>query len=75
MTTTELAADLRIRINTQYAAQIGTESYERRLCAEAIEGLIVENNRLREALKQATKWSGKGSQVEVIARAALGEMK
>ena len=39
MTPTELAADLRTRINPLYATQIGTESYERRLCAEAIEGL------------------------------------
>ena len=40
MTPTELAADLRTRINPLYATQIGTESYERRLCAEAIEGLL-----------------------------------
>ena len=42
MTPAELAADLRTRINPVYAAQLGTESYERRLCAEAIEGLIAE---------------------------------
>ena len=52
MTPQDLAADLRTRINPQYAAQLGTESYERRLCAEAIEELIVENNKLREALAE-----------------------
>lgn len=40
MTPADLAADLRTRINPQYATQLGTESYERRLCAEAIEGLL-----------------------------------
>lgn len=37
MTPRELATELRGRINPEYAAQIGTESYERRLCAEALE--------------------------------------
>jgi hypothetical protein len=36
----ELARDLRKRINHAYAAQRGTESYERRECAEAIEDLV-----------------------------------
>jgi hypothetical protein len=36
---TQLAEDLRQRINPAYAAQLGTESSERRLCAEAIEAL------------------------------------
>jgi hypothetical protein len=40
MTPQDLAADLRTRINPLYATQPGTESYERRLCAEAIEGLL-----------------------------------
>jgi hypothetical protein len=50
-----LAADLRSRINPAYATQLGTESYERRLCAEAIEGLIAERDALAkeaEALRQ-----------------------
>jgi hypothetical protein len=38
----DLVADLRSRINPTYAAQLGTESYERRLCAEAIEDLIAQ---------------------------------
>jgi hypothetical protein len=36
----ELARELRKRINHAYAAQRGTESYERRECAEAIEDLV-----------------------------------
>jgi hypothetical protein len=36
----ELARDLRKRINHAYATQRGTESYERRECAEAIEDLV-----------------------------------
>lgn len=42
MNPSELAADLRSHINPAYAAQLGTESYERRLCAEVIEGLTEE---------------------------------
>jgi hypothetical protein len=33
MTPQDLIADLRSRINPSYAATLGTESYERRLCA------------------------------------------
>ena len=47
MTPNDLIDDLRSRINPAYAAQLGTESYERRLCAEAIEALIAENDTLR----------------------------
>lgn len=46
-----LAADLRQRINPAYAAQRGTESYERLECAEAIEELIALNAELLSALK------------------------
>jgi len=38
----DLIDDLRSRINPAYAAQLGTESYERRLCAEALDALISE---------------------------------
>jgi len=56
MITNELVVDLRSRINPAYADQIGTESHERRLCAEAIEALLAEN----EALKiTAERLSGK----------------
>lgn len=40
----QLVADLKSRINPVYANQIGTESYERRLCAEAIELLLVQRD-------------------------------
>ena len=38
----DLIADLRSRINPVYSAQLGTESYERRLCAEALESMVEE---------------------------------
>lgn len=47
MTPRDLIADLRSRINPAYAAQRGTESYERRLCAEALEAQADEIARLR----------------------------
>jgi len=43
----ELIDDLRSRINPAYAITPGTESYERRLCAEALESLLDEVARLR----------------------------
>lgn len=51
MTPKELAADLRSRINPKYDNQKGCESYLNRGCAEAIESLIAENAKLRDALK------------------------
>ena len=47
MTPQEIAADLRSRINPQYATWIGTESYDRRICAETIEALLAERNRFQ----------------------------
>ena len=46
MTPKQLAVDLRTRINSAYAATLGTESYERRLCAEAIEAQASRIDRL-----------------------------
>ena len=43
----KFAYDLRQRINPAYAAQRGTESYERRECAESIEELVSEIERLK----------------------------
>lgn len=40
----KLAAELRERINPAYADTLGTESHERRLCAEAIEGLLAQRD-------------------------------
>ena len=51
---TTLAQELRQRINPAYATQIGTESYERRLCAEAIEDLLAINAELLEALQASS---------------------
>ena len=48
MTPRDLIDDLRSRINPAYACQVGTESYERRLCAEALEAQADEIERLRE---------------------------
>lgn len=42
MTPNDLIDDLRSRINPAYAATLGTDSYERRLCAEALEALLAE---------------------------------
>lgn len=53
MTPQDLIDDLRSRINPAYAAQIGTESYERRLCAEALEAQADEIERLNDALEHA----------------------
>lgn len=47
MTPRNLIDDLRSRINPAYAATLGTESYERRLCAEALESLLAETDALR----------------------------
>lgn len=48
MTTADLIDDLRSRINPLYAWQLGTESYERRLCVEALEAQAAEVEALRE---------------------------
>ena len=53
MTPNDLIADLRSRINPAYAATLGTESYERRLCAEALESLIAELDSLRAAAEKS----------------------
>ena len=47
MTTQELIADLRSRINPAYANQRHTESYERRLCVEALEAQAMLIERFR----------------------------
>ena len=46
MTPSDLIDDLRSRINPAYANQRGTESYERKLCVEALDSLIAKNDRL-----------------------------
>lgn len=52
MTPRDLIDDLRSRINPAYAAQVGTESWERRLCVEAMEAQADEIERLRAEIDQ-----------------------
>ena len=49
-----LAYDLRQRINPAYATQRGTESYERRECAEALDSLLSDRAMLLKLLEDAT---------------------
>ena len=37
-----LVSELRSRINPSYEYQLGTESYERRICADVIESLLAQ---------------------------------
>lgn len=53
MTPQDLIDLLRRRVNPVYAHQRGTESYERRLCAEALEAQANEIDSLREKLRKA----------------------
>lgn len=74
MSPQDLADDLRSRINPAYAAQLGTESYERRLCAEAIEELIAQTTAERERADYAwrnTNTVEKARQEEMTKRDAL----
>ena len=58
MTTQELIKDLRSRINPGYAHQLGTESYERRLCVEALEAMQADIDRLRKGAISALAAGG-----------------
>lgn len=76
MTTTEQAKQVaaRLHLGISIATERDIETTFVPLAKEAaavIDALVAENERLREALRQATKWASKGSQVEVIARAAM----
>lgn len=77
-----LIADLRSRINPAYATQPGTESYERRLCAEAIEALVQERDGLRieladanDGIKQFAYERDKAIRMRNEAEAELAEIK
>lgn len=48
----DLIADLRSRINPAYADVLGTESYERRVCVEALEAQQAEIEQLRVELRE-----------------------
>lgn len=51
MTPKELIADLRTRINPAYENQIGTDSWERKLCADALDKQAAEIQRLTSDLR------------------------
>lgn len=56
-----LLSDLRSRINPQYEHVIGTESYERRQCAEAIEALLDEVEKPITSLAENPETTGVGA--------------
>lgn len=53
MTPADLIAHFKPRVNPAYANILGSESYERRLCVEAIEDLIAEIDTLRTTLAES----------------------
>lgn len=65
MTPQDLIDELRSRINPAYATQLGTESYERRLCAEALEALIAERDMLRDGDTCARQCEGTAYRIEL----------
>ena len=52
MTPEDLIKALRSRINPEYAATHGTESYERRICVEVIEALVSERDNLLRIIEE-----------------------
>lgn len=60
MSIDDLIDDLRSRINPAYADVLGTESYERRLCVEALEAQQAEIDRLREYIAATHGKTGDG---------------
>ena len=48
----QLAAELRERINPAYTNSIGTESWERKLCADTIDGLMAQRDELLDLLSR-----------------------
>ena len=52
MSIDSLIQDLRSRINPAYAEHIGTESWERKICADALEEQQIEIQRLRADLDE-----------------------
>ena len=74
MTPAELAADLRTRINPKYANQLGCESYLNMVCAEAIEGLIAELEKVtREAHENKDKARWANAELERVTTLARGQ--
>jgi len=54
MTPESLIEDLRSRISPIFADQQGTESWERKRCADMLEAMVLERERLREFVD---KWT------------------
>lgn len=54
----DLLDDLRSRINPAYANARGTESYERRLCADALEALLAQRDTLLSAAQRTLDENG-----------------
>ncbi len=59
--TQELLADLRSRINPAYENVRGTESYERKQCADAIESL---QSKLGDAIRSLANWQHQCDQLQ-----------
>lgn len=55
MTPENLMRDLRKRINPKYSQLVGSESYERKQCADTIELLIAERDALKARLDSGIK--------------------
>lgn len=66
----ELIDDLRSRINPAYAITPGTESYERRLCAEALESLLAAQE---ELLAEVARLRTQRDDILAAARRTLDE--
>lgn len=72
----QIAAGLRERINPLYADQIGTESYELRICAEVIERLMMDRDGLLKAVEIAAQYDScmqRGDRA--IFRSAIASLK
>jgi hypothetical protein len=52
MTPESLIEDLRSRISPAYADHPGTESWERKKCADMLEDLVLERDHMREFVAQ-----------------------
>ena len=72
-----LAKGLRERINPAYATTIGTLSYERWACAEAIEGLLTQHDqqaaRVKWMAERITYLEHKNREGVICAKAPVGQ--
>ena len=68
-----LIDDLRSRINPAYAAMRGTESYERRLCAETLEAQANEIEHLRRTVAELSALAQHSDECSWITPLPTGE--